>query len=167
MYIDALSFLEDEREAWTPYEALGELPDEALERAMPADGPTHGWRGRDLVAHVVGWQQVALGIARELAIGETSATLDRANADWDARGPDAINAAMLAEWADLPLDEVRHRLATVAGELRGYLTVVPETRWVKRPATMSFLLECTLDHYAEHMPELEAVVGGVGVARGG
>ena len=29
------------------------------------------------------------------------------------------------------MDEVRERFATVPGELRGYLTVVPETRWLK------------------------------------
>ena len=31
MYTDALSFLEDERDAWQPYEALSQLSDEALD----------------------------------------------------------------------------------------------------------------------------------------
>lgn len=163
MYLDALSFLEDEREAWAPFEALGDLPDDALEHPMPADGPTHGWRGRDLAAHLVSWQQVALEIARELAVSEKSPTLDRVSAEWDAKGADPINAGMMGEWATLPIAEVRHRLATVPGELRGYLTVVPETRWVKNPAHMSFLLECTLDHYEEHRGELAAILDTVRV----
>ncbi len=33
MYLDAMEFLEEERDAWAPYEALAELTDEQLERA--------------------------------------------------------------------------------------------------------------------------------------
>ena len=40
MYTDALSFLEDERDAWRPYEALSQLTDEELER--PVEAPTAG-----------------------------------------------------------------------------------------------------------------------------
>ena len=43
MYLDALSFLEEERDAWRPYEALVELTDEQL--AVPSTG-AHGWSGR-------------------------------------------------------------------------------------------------------------------------
>ncbi len=162
MYVDALSFLEDEREAWAPFEALAALPDEALERAMPEDGPAHGWSGRDLAAHLVAWQGLALQVARELALGDASATMDRVDAEWEAGGGDAMNAALQAEWRALPLDEVRRRLATVPGELRGYLTVVPETRWVKNSKRLAFFLESTLDHYAEHEAELRAILGAAG-----
>ena len=158
MYVDALSFLEDEREAWAPFEALGGLSDAALEGPMPDDGPCHGWSGRDLVAHLVAWQQVALQVARELALEDGSATMARVGAEWDASGGDPINAAIREEWRALPLDEVRRRLATVPGELRGYLTVVPEARWVKNPRRLRFFMECTLDHYPEHQPELEATL---------
>ena len=161
MYVDALSFLEDEREAWAPFEALGELPDAALERPMPEDGPCHGWSGRDLVAHLVAWQQVALQVAHELALGDESPTIARTNAEWDASGGDAINDGIREEWRALSLEEVRRRLATVPGELRGYLTVVPETRWVKNPRRLQFFMNQTLDHYPEHRPELEAILAGV------
>src|SRR5947209_16379240 len=59
MYLDALSFLEDERDAWRPYEALAKVPDERLDRPVEA---AHGWSARDLIAHMVGWQQLALTI---------------------------------------------------------------------------------------------------------
>ena len=54
MYVDALSFLEDEREAWRPYEALDQLSDAQLEEPVEA---AHGWSGRDLIGHLIGWQE--------------------------------------------------------------------------------------------------------------
>ena len=36
MYADGLSFLEEERDAWRPFEALLELTDEQLERRSRA-----------------------------------------------------------------------------------------------------------------------------------
>ena len=53
-------------------------------------------------------------------------------AAWDARG-DAVNDELSAAWRALAAEEVRRRAREVPGELRGYLTVVPETRWVKHP----------------------------------
>ena len=44
-------------------------------------------------------------MARELAVGETSATHLRGEAEWDARG-DAINDEAVAAWRALPLDEL-------------------------------------------------------------
>jgi hypothetical protein len=154
MYLDALSFLEDERDAWRPYEALADLSDEQLER--PVDG-AHGWSGRDLIAHVVGWQEFALAVAKELAVGEASPTIGSVDAAWNARG-DAMNAEMIDDWRRRPLTDVRQALRSVSGELRGYLTVVPETRWVKHPTHFRWFYEETLEHYDDHRPDLEAIL---------
>lgn len=154
MYLDAMSFLEDEREAWRPYEALDALTDEQL--SVPVDG-AHGWSGRDLMGHMAAWQEVALSMARDLAVGETSPSKERADAEWEARG-DAVNDDLLAAWAALPMDEVRRRFRTASGELRGYLTVVPESRWVKHPTHMEDFVGETLEHYEEHLPELGAIL---------
>lgn len=154
MYLDALSFLDDERDAWRPFEALDELSDEQLSRPLEA---AHGWSGRDLIAHLVAWQEHALAVAKELAVGETSPTKVQGDADWEARG-DEINEEISRSWAALPMDEVRRRLRTVSGELRGYLTVVPETRWVKHAEHLPFFLSETIDHYAEHRADLDAVL---------
>jgi hypothetical protein len=154
MYLNALEFLEEEREAWRPYEALDGLTDAQLDRAV--DG-AHGWTGRDLMAHLAAWQGYALDMARELAVNETSATKQRLDAEWDARG-DAINLDIQVEWRTLPLEEVRERFRTTAGELRGYLTVVPESRWLKHADHLRDFLEETIDHYAEHAADLEAIL---------
>jgi hypothetical protein len=160
MYSDALSFLEDERDTFRPYEALDALTDEQLEIPVEAAG---GWSGRDLMGHIVTWQEGALAAAKELAVGETSPTMERLEAQWNA-GPgagDAMNADALARFRALPIDEVRARFRTTGGELRGYLTVVPESRWIKHAAHQeSFFGELT-EHYQDHEKELAAILGAV------
>ncbi len=155
MFLDALSFLEEERDAWRPFEALDGLSDDQLSR--PVEG-AHGWSGRDLMGHLAAWQEISLEVARELAVGESSPTLERVDAEWESRGGEVVNAELQATWAALPLDEVRRRFRTVPGELRGYLTVVPETRWVKHPTNMELFVDSTLDHYEDHRADLEAVL---------
>ena len=158
MYLDSLEFLEEEREAWAPFEALAALTDEQLSEPVPG---AHGWSGRQLMAHLVAWQEIALSVATELAVNETSPAKARADADWEARGGEAINAEVDARWADRPLDELRSRFRSLPGELRGYLTVVPETRWLKHADHLRFFQEETTEHYAEHRPDLEAVLAAV------
>jgi hypothetical protein len=154
MYLNALEFLEEEREAFRPYEGLGSLTDEQL--AVSIDD-AHDWSGRDLIAHIVAWQENALAVARELAAGETSATKERSDREWEARG-DEINADIQSEWRRMPMADVRRRLAEVPGELRGYLTVVPETRWVKHADHLRFFIDETIDHYADHAADLAAIL---------
>jgi hypothetical protein len=154
MYLNALEFLEEERDAWRPFEALADVPDDRMDE--PVDG-AHGWSARDLIAHVVGWQEYALATARDLAVGERSPTKERLDAEWEARG-DALNEDIETAWRVLPLDDVRRRLHDVPGELRGYLTVVPETRWIKHPDHLRYFLDETIEHYAEHAPDLEAIL---------
>jgi hypothetical protein len=157
MYLDALSFLEDERDALRPYERLLELTDEQLDRPIDAAG---GWSGRDLTGHIVLAQEAALAAARELALGPESPTIARSEAEWAAHGDD-INEAGLARFRAASLDEVRAAFRTTGGELRGYLTVVPEVRWIKNPVNLEYFMGETLDHYGEHQKELDAILEGV------
>jgi uncharacterized damage-inducible protein DinB len=124
MYSDGLSFLDEERDAWRPFEALLELTDEELER--PLDG-AHGWTGRDLMGHLCVWIEWWLKIAKELAVNAQSPSFEQINVTaetWEAEG-EAINGRYQTEWAALPMAELRERFRTWPGELRGYLTVVP------------------------------------------
>jgi hypothetical protein len=59
----------------------------------------------------------------------------------------------------MPLDEVRALFRTVAGELRGYLTVVPESRWIKHASHQEWFFGETIEHYEEHAKELDAILG--------
>jgi hypothetical protein len=161
MYLDALSFLEDEREGYRAYEALSDLTDEQLE--TPVEG-AHGWSGRDLMGHILFWQVSALDSARELAVNETSPTLDRLDAEWNA-SPDAgerINEEALARYREMPLDELRRQFANVSGELRGYLTVVPESRWIKHARHQEWFFGEMTEHYDDHMADLRAILAAAG-----
>jgi hypothetical protein len=160
MYFDALSFLEDERDAWRPFEALSLLTDAELEQSVEG---AHDWTGRDLMGHLVHWQLLALDVARELAVSDHSAAKDAADADFEARGDVEVNAEVEELWRSKPLEEVRQEFARVAGELRGFLTVVPETRWVKNADQQRFFFEETIEHYEEHRPELAAILEAAGV----
>jgi hypothetical protein len=155
MYLDSLEFLEEERDAWTPFEALAALTDEQLSVPVAA---AHGWSGRALMGHLLAYQEIALSVASELAINETSPTKARVEADWEARGGDVVNAGIDATWAALPMGELRERFRTLPGELRGYLTVVPEARWLKHAVHQRFFHEETTEHYEDHRAELEAVL---------
>jgi Mycothiol maleylpyruvate isomerase N-terminal domain len=157
MYLDALSFLEDERDAFRAYEALDALTDEQLEVPVEAAG---GWSGRDLMGHILAWQETALQSAKELAVGERSATKERADADW-AASPDAgdrMNAELLERFRALPIGELRERFRTVSGELRGYLTVVPESRWIKHADHQNWFFDETIEHYEDHTKDLVAIL---------
>ncbi len=157
MYFDALSFLEDERDAFRAYEALHDLTDEQL--SIPVDG-AHGWSGRDLMGHLLFWQEQALASAQELAVGETSATMGRIQATWDTApdGGASINDEALERYRAMPIDDLRARFREVAGDLRGYLTVVPEARWIKHASNQEYFFGETTEHYQEHQAELQAIL---------
>jgi hypothetical protein len=159
MYLDSLEFLEEERDAWRPFERLAALTDAQLVVAVPG---AHGWSGRELMGHLLAWQGVALQIATELAVNETSPTIARVDADWDARGGDVINAEIDATWAAIPIPDLRERFRTQPGELRGYLTVVPETRWLKHADHLRTIREETIAHYEDHAADLDAVLAAAG-----
>ena len=155
MYLDAMEFLEEEREAWRPYQALLDLTNEKLEQPVEA---AHGWSGRDLMAHLLGWLDTTLAAAKELAVREDSPTLRRRERETADPGVDALNERIGADGRARPMGDLREAFASVPGELRGYLTVVPETRWVKNPAHLKAFLEDTTEHYEEHAGDLAAIL---------
>ena len=115
------------------------------------------------MGHLVTWQLLSLDVAKELAIGERSPSHEAADADWEARGGDVVNEEALADWRARSIDEVRQEFARVAGELRGFLTVVPETRWVKDAGEQQFFYEETIEHYDDHQADLAAILDAAGI----
>jgi hypothetical protein len=158
MYFDALSFLEDERDAWRPFEALLTVPADRFDAPVAA---AHGWSARELLSHLAAYQAHALDVARELAVGEQSPAHATMDAAWNARG-DAVNDELSATWRALSDEEVRRRAAELPGELRGYLTVVPEARWVKHPVFGPFFEDELLDHYTDHVADLQVILDAAG-----
>ncbi len=158
MYLDSLEFLEEEREAFRPYEALADVADDRVDVSVDA---AHAWTARDLMSHMAYWLEAALAVARELAIGERSPTKERLDREWDERG-DEINLEVQLEWRAMPIDEVRRRFRSVPGELRGTLTVVPEARWLKNGDMLRYFLDETIDHENGHREDLAAILEAAG-----
>jgi hypothetical protein len=151
---DATTFLRAEADGWAPFMALADLADDDLKRPVAA---AHGWSGRDLMAHLVFWQEVGVGLARDLAVGDDSPTAARASAEWDARG-DAWNEQILEDWRLLSLTEVRTRFERAPADLRAALAVAPQTRWWGNEEHRRTLVEETIEHYADHHDELAAII---------
>ncbi len=95
-------------------------------------------------------------------MSESSPTAARVSADWDSRGGDVVNAEIQAQWAARPLADVRDEFSQVSGELRGFLTVVPESRWIKNAEVQRTFADDTLDHYEEHRADLAAILAAAG-----
>jgi hypothetical protein len=58
----------------------------------------------------------------------------------------------------MPIADVRARFRTVAGELRGYLTVVPESRWIKDADHQEYFFGESTEHYEDHLADLRAIL---------
>ncbi len=155
---DGPAFLSAEAETWAPFLALAGLTDADLERSIEA---AHGWTGRDLMAHLVFWQEVAVDLARDLAVGDESPSAERVSAQWAAKR-DAWNEEILEEWRAKPLAEVRARFDAAPSDLRAALASAPEVRWWGNPEHRETLLEETVEHYADHIDELSAIVAAAG-----
>ena len=159
MYLDARELLDEERDAWRPFETLADLTDEQL--TVPVEA-AHGWSGRQLMGHLRSGHEVALTVATELAVNQASPAKERADADLDARGGDVVNAEIDATWSALSIDELRDRFATLPGRLRGCLTVVPESRWPKLGDHQRFFCSETTAHYRDHLADLAAIRAAAG-----
>ena len=155
MSSEAQVFLEAERAAWRPFEALLDLSDADL--ARPLEG-AHGWSGRDLMTHLTYWQELGMTVARELALSVTSKTKIQSDVDWDTRGGDVVNEEVRLAGLAFPMHEVRSRFRLIPGELRQSLIVVPEARWLRNAEYEGFLRNQTTAHYAAHMADLGAVL---------
>ena len=154
-------FLDEERAAWRPFEALGGLSDAELDEPIPA---AHDWSGRDLIAHLVGWLGDGVDVAHELAVDLQSPTRDRSRREFAARG-DEINAEIQAAWHGLPLAEVRRRFRDVPVELRRAVMAVHRSRWEADPDNLRFLHIYTVEHYEDHLADLAAILRAVSQAR--
>ena len=57
---------------------------------------------------------------------------------------------------------LREKFESVPGQLRGYLTVVPETRWLKHADHQRFFHTETTGHYEAHEGDLAAILAAAG-----
>ena len=104
-------------------------------RRVPIDG--WGWTPRDVLAHVLAWQEEALRRFREPQVR----SLTREEVD-------AWNAAAHERMWDLRWEELMDRIEAAHHALKPYLREEPP----------SWFAACTYRHYTEHTRTLRAVV---------
>jgi uncharacterized protein (TIGR03083 family) len=151
---DPDAFLADERASFLPFEAILELDEADLDL-----GPTaHGWTARDVLAHLVGWHEVAAEVANELQRGPTSPRKVVADAEWEQRG-DEINAEINAAWRALDLPGFRARARRATATLRTALRQTPVERWWDSDEYFAYFLSEMQEHYNDHLVDLAIVLG--------
>ena len=60
------------------------------------------------------------------------------------------------------MEDLRAAFGSQPGELRGYLTVVPETRWLKHATHLRSFHDETIAHYEDHVADLRAILDAAG-----
>lgn len=132
-----------EAQAWRRLHAL-------IDRVTPetAEVPGYfeeGWTAKDAIAHLGTWMAEGAQVLRQIAAG----TYREGELDVDA-----ANERFLAAMRDIPLETVHLQAAAAHAELLRAWAELPEvtpeaTIWVRKSGP---------EHYAEHLPRLEAWV---------
>jgi hypothetical protein len=143
--------LPGEAEAWSELHAV-------IDRVTPeiADEPGYfeeGWTAKDAIAHIGTWMARGATMLRQIASG----TYREGEIDVDAE-----NARFLEAMRDVPLETVHLQAAAAHGELLRAWAQLPAitpdaTYWVRKAGP---------EHYAEHLPRLEAWVDQLSHRRG-
>lgn len=113
-----------------------------------ADQPGYfeeGWTAKDAVAHIGTWMARGATMLRQIAAG----TYREGEIDVDAE-----NERFLAAMRDVPLDTVHLQAAAAHGELLSAWAQLREAT----PAAAYWVRKAGPEHYAEHLPRLEAWV---------
>ncbi|RPJ52054.1 MAG: ClbS/DfsB family four-helix bundle protein [Chloroflexi bacterium] len=134
----------------------------ALARLTPAqmtepDLPSN-WSVKDLLAHLGRWEERAVYLYATLVRGDSPETIR------NEEEVDAFNAETLEMFRPRSLDEVREYERTAYNELLHQVETAPEedlfdpTRfaWTDGQPFVNLVSVNTYDHYAEHMPALDA-----------
>jgi hypothetical protein len=104
------------------------------------------WSGKDLIAHIANWEQIAAEVIEEAEAGNPYAWPD----DAYHSVVDEKNAAMLEPWCNRPLVDVRQYL----DDAHFTLMNLAESSAHVRPDLVIYLTET---HYAEHADDFRVL----------
>ena len=142
---DVGAMLQDDAERWVAFGVL-------VDKADPAARDSEGWTVTDICFHVAAW----FGIGADCV---------EHGAGWgppwetDADRPtEEVNAAFLARSRAMTRDEARAALDDARDRLRAAFAA--QTR--PSDGVKDVFKECTVDHYAEHVPMLRRLTGSEG-----
>ncbi len=102
-----------------------------------------GWTAKDAVAHLGTWMAQGAQVLRRIAAGTYRD---------DEIDVDAENARFLEAMRDVPLGTVHLQAAAAHGELLAAWSQLPRVT----PEAAAWVRKSGADHFAEHLPRLEA-----------
>jgi hypothetical protein len=142
---DVGAMLQDDAEGWVAFGA-------AIEAADPSARDAQGWSLADVCFHVAMWfERGAECVEHDAGWGPPWET----DAD---RPTEEVNAGFLARSREMPLPDARRALEDARDRLRAAFTA----RAHPSGAVKEVFRECTVDHYAEHVPMLRRLTGSEG-----
>lgn len=144
----------DERELPGEAEAWHRLH-HVIDRITPeiAEKPGYfeeGWTAKDAIGHLGAWMARGATMLRQIAAG----TYREGEIDVDAE-----NEKFLEALRDVPLDTIHLQAAAAHNELISAWAQLPEIT----PEALYWVRKAGPDHYAEHLPRLEAWLDELGV----
>jgi hypothetical protein len=142
---DVGAMLQDDAEGWVGFGAL-------VDRADPSARDAEGWSVTDVCFHIAAW------FGRGAECVEHDAGW---GAPWETdadRPTDEVNAGFLARSRAMTLPEARTALNDARDRLRAAFSA--QTR--PSDGVKDVFKECTVDHYAEHVPMLRRLTGSGG-----
>jgi hypothetical protein len=153
-------------EGWTTlHERIAPLSSAQL----TTPGPDGGWSVKDHLAHLATWEDMLIALLRGEPI---HAAFGISRAEYDAlESTDALNAIIAAQHKDRSLDEVMQRFEETHAQVVALIGALPDEDLSKpitffqpddsdeRPVLRKITGD-TYEHYAEHLPWIEAILAG-------
>jgi hypothetical protein len=141
----------------TEHVRLTQAINQLTEAQLTQQGIIGTWSVKDMLPHIMHWEQFALGELEPAMRGERPAAPDAAGAEED-ESDDEINARVVAQYRDVPLSDVRaafarsfQRVVAVVEALDAAdFTVDSPVARVLGESVVDCLGNNTYDHYAEH-----------------
>ena len=118
------------------------LSDEQLTRT----GAVGEWSVKDVLTHIVSWEETALPDLARLARGDTAVL---GAIDLYAASFDAVNAAIMSLRRNLPLDQVLRELDISHGDFMAAVARLPDSVLAEE-AFGRLLIQITAEHDQEH-----------------
>lgn len=136
---DRLDMLQQASRGWLE---LKRVIDRISDRDMNRENTVGTWSGRDLLAHIANWEEVAIKVIERLESGEPP--------DWPDGETDTTNAKMLEPYRGASLDDVRAYLDATHFALM-------EVAEHAKNITPDDVLRVTANHYAKHMDDFRSM----------
>lgn len=134
------------------YDKLNTLLAPLDDAELVSPGACEAWSVKDILAHLLAWQQMMLGWYRAGARGEDVKT-PAPDLKWSETP--ILNQRIYERYRDVPLGDIRAQLAASHSETQVTINGIPDEalvtpkfyRWTNTSTLLSYFVSCTSSHY--------------------